>query len=330
MATLTIPANENGLVLDPAINAVIAEAINADPFGFEDVVIYSHGWSTNADNALDDYDMFSIGLSRRLLLEQRQSAGVFRTPPRPSLEIGIHWPSEITEDPDSPLNDVQLFTFYTMEHRAEAVGKNLVYSLLRIVLEARADGAGIRFMLLGHSFGCKVMCAALQDLQTDVNDGTIVISPEVLWRVVLLEPATDWDNLEPSDIYGSVSAIANLRLLMTKSQQDRALTEWFPAAARLANLFHGGNPTPALGAAGPTDGTIAAFGGVGRIGVNVGFDVATVAARAERLLVADLTPVHTARLQSNPPKYTGGGLSGSHSDIKFDEVYNLVGGFLFS
>ena len=37
--------------------------------------------------------------------------------------VGIHWPSEITEDPGSPLNVLQLFTFYTMEHRADAVGE---------------------------------------------------------------------------------------------------------------------------------------------------------------------------------------------------------------
>jgi hypothetical protein len=330
MATLTIPSNENGLVLDPAINAIIAEAINADPFGFEDVVIYSHGWSTNADNALDDYDIFSIGLSRRLLLAQRQHPDLLCAPPRPALEIGIHWPSEITEDPNSPLNDLQLFTFYTMEHRADAVGKNLVYSLLRIALAARANGAGIRFLLLGHSFGCKVMCAALQDMQMDIEGGTIEISREVIFRVVLLEPATDWDNLEPGDIYGAVSRIANLRMLTTKSQQDRALTQWFPDAARLANLFHGANPTPALGAAGPTPTTAAAFGGAGTLSVDAGFDVGSIVARPERLVVADLTPVHTARLQSNPPQYSGGGVSGSHSDIKFDEMYNLVGGFLFS
>jgi hypothetical protein len=329
MATLTIPSNENGLALDQAINGVIADAINVDPFGFDDVVIYSHGWSTDADSAMVEYDIFTVGLTRRLLLAPADGI-VLSAPPKTALDIGIHWPSEISEDPNSPLNDLQLFTFYTMEHRAEAVGKNLVYSILRIALAARSADQGLRFLLLGHSFGCKVMCAALQDMQVDISGGTIAVAEGTSFRVVLLEPATDWDNLEPGDIYGDVSQIANLRVLMTTSQRDLALTQWYPDAARIANLFHGANPTPALGAAGPTQATIDAFGGADQLSVNIGFGMPAVMSTTNRLVVADLTAAHTARLTGNPPAYTTGGLSGSHSDINFLEIYNLVGGFLFT
>ncbi len=217
-----------------------------------------------------------------------------------------------------------------MENRADAVGRNLVYSLIRLALTNRMPDHGVRFLLLGHSFGAKVICAALQDMQTDVAGETIPVPPGTSFRVVLLEPATDWDNLEPGDIYGSVPAIANLRLLMTTSQEDRALTQWYPDAARVANLFHGASPIPALGAAGPSAATVTAFGGVDRLSVNIGFGMTDVAATTNRLVVADLTAAHSARLSGNPPAYAGGGLSGSHSDINFDEIYNLVGGFLFS
>lgn len=329
MATLIIPSNENGMVFDQAMNGVIAQAVAVVPFGFEDVILYSHGWSTNADSALDDYAMFSVGLSRRLLLAQEADKDILRFAPRPSIDIGIHWPSEITEDPQSPLNDLQLFTFYTMEHRASAVGRNLAYSLLRIALAARAGMTGLRFLLLGHSFGAKVICAALQDLRTDILNGTIPVAAGTSWRVVLLEPATDWDNLEPADIYGNVSTFDDIRLLITTSQADTCLKTWYPAAARISNLFHGAAPTPALGAAGPSSDTVSAFGGVDRLTVVPGFAMPAVIATTHKLVVADLTPIHTARAQSVPPAFSGG-IAGSHSDINFDELYNLVGGFLFS
>jgi len=45
-------------------------------------------------------------------------------------------------------------------------------------------------------------------------------------------------------------------------------------------------------------------------------------------MIADLSTVHAARKASGA--YTGGGLSGSHSDIFFDPLYDIVAGFLFS
>jgi hypothetical protein len=324
MAMLTIPANQNGMVLDPSLNAVVATAIAADPFGFEDVFVYSHGWSTNADQALINYDVFSIGMMRRLL--QAQAEGPLPRPPRPALEVGIHWPSEITEDPGSPLDDLQLFTFYTMEHRADAVGKNLVYSVLRMALQAKG-ARGLRFFLLGHSFGCKVVCSALQDVYADIQNGTIALDAQTEWRIVLLEPATDWDNLEEADVYGNVGKFANLRLLATMSKLDRALTEWYPAASRIANLFHGANPIPAVGAVGPSPATVTYFGGVSNVAVPIGFAIGDALKLQGKLVVADLTPAHQSRVSAG---LYDGGFSGSHSDVYFDEVYNLVSGFIYA
>lgn len=326
MATLTIPSNADGTIFDPSLNAVIGNAIAADPFGFDDVFVYSHGWSTDAERASVDYDVFSIGLMRRLLVEQAAS-GELPSPPRSTLEMGVHWPSEITEDPTSPLSDAQLFTFFTMKQRADAVGKNLVYSILRLALSSRVDQP-LRFFIIGHSFGCKVVCAALNDIQADLG-GTIPISPLTSWRVALLEAATDEDNLEPGDIYGNIVKLENLRLLLTTSQLDLALNKWYPLASKVANFFHGGNPTPALGAAGPTQNTVDSFNGVTALSITSGFAMSTAMAPASQMIVADLTPVHQARSVGPDPKYSGG-ISGSHSDIFFDEVYNLIGGFFYS
>lgn len=325
---ITVPINENGVIFDTDMNAVVAEAIAEHPFAFEDVYVYSHGWSTDAYRALDEYNRFSVDLARRILVAAAGAPSPLVNPPRNSLGVGIHWPSEITEDPASDLNALQLFTFYTMEHRADAVGKNAVYSMLRLMLSSRAGSAlPLRFFLLGHSFGSKVLCAALNDLQVDIVDETIPMPQSVSFRVVLLEPATDDNNLETNDFYGQVHAIENLRMLITTSQLDKALNVWYGAAAKIANLFHHGDPIQALGAAGPSPATKTAFGGAATLSVTPGFTASAAASPTERLVVADLTPVHQARVDAG---VYDGGFAGSHSDINFDEVYELVMGFLFA
>jgi len=320
---ITVPINENGIIFDTEMDAVVQEAIAVAPFGFDDVYVYSHGWSTDTYGALDLYNRFSIELAKLLLLTG--GTGLYAAPPRDALGVGIHWPSEITEDPNSELNAVQLFSFYTMEHRADAVGKNAVYSMLRLMLAARAgSGRPLRFFLLGHSFGCKVVCSALQDLYVDITNGTIPLDPQTTFHAVLIEPATDNDNIEPGDIYGGVSNLP-LRMLITTSSVDRALDTWYPLAGKLANLF--GTPRAALGASGPTAATTAAFGGADAVSIAHGFTAKDLAGSTHRLVVADLSPVHQYRV--NNGIYTTGGFSGSHSDFSFDEVYQLISGFLF-
>lgn len=326
---ITVPVNENGILFDTSMNDVVAEAMAVSPFGFRDIYVYSHGWSTDADAALDTYNKFSVQLARTALVSAEVKPSQFGDPPGSTLGVGIHWPSQITEDPGSPLNDAQLFTFYTMEHRADAVGKNAVYSMLRLMLKERIDsGFSTRFFLIGHSFGCKVVLAALQDLQTDIAGGTIIVPPGTTFKIVLLQAATDNDNLEPGDIYGSVAQIANLRLLLTTSSRDYALGTWFPLAGKLANLFHG--PPQALGHAGPTAATCspAVFGPPAAITITPGFASSGMRAIVDRLIVADLSPVHDQR--AGDGSYPdANGFAGSHSDISFDEVYQMICGFFF-
>ena len=325
---ITVPIDENGIIFDSDMNDVVKEAVLADPFRFEDILVYSHGWSTDAYRAMDEYNRFSTDLAKRLLEIKAASQPTLTAPPRNSLGVGIHWPSEITEDPKSALNNAQLFTFYAMEHRADAVGKNAVYSLLRLMLTARAgSGLPLRIFLLGHSFGCKVICAALHDLQTDIGNGTIQVPASLSFRVALLQPATDDDNLEPSDIYGHMVKLNEIRLLITKSSEDKALNTWYPLASKIANLFHGDKARRALGATGPTGPTSAAFGGVDSVSVVAGFSVGDMLAHTAKLVVADLSPVHKYRENA---KIYDGGFSGSHSDINFGEVYDMTIGFFYA
>jgi hypothetical protein len=325
---ITVPVNANGVIFDVSMNDVVTEAMAVSPFGFRDVYVYSHGWSTSADVALDEYNKFSVDLARLILINRNTNAALFTAPPQDDLGIGIHWPSEITEDPGSPLNALQLLTFYTMQQRADAVGKNAAYIMLRLMLKERV-GAGLplRIFMIGHSFGCKVVLAALQDLQVDIEGGSITVPPGTEFNIALLEAATDNDNLEPADIYGKVSQIAGLRLLMTISSLDEALGTWFPAAGKLANLFH--SPPTALGFGGPSAPTCApgVFGAPAQVPVGPGFTSSALSGITNRFIVANLTLVHQARVASGA--WSGGGVSGSHSDISFAEVYELLCGFFF-
>jgi len=324
---ITVPVNANGIIFDSTMNDVVVEAMAVSPFGFRDVYIYSHGWSNNADNALSVYNKFSVEMARLVLDTRHAAPGLFAAPPQDDLGIGIHWPSEITEDPSSPLNDLQLFTFYTMEHRADAVGRNAVYTMLRLILGERVGtDLPVRIFMIGHSFGCKVVLSALQDLKIDIDGGTIDEPQGTEYNVVLLEACTDNDNLEKTDIYGHVSEMQNLRLLMTTSQLDKALGTWFPLAGKIANLLH--PPPAALGFAGPSAATCApnVFGTPASITIAPGFTSRGLTGVTSRFIVADLTPVHQARVASG---VWPGGFAGSHSDISFAEIYELICGFFF-
>lgn len=338
---LTIPINENGIIFDVDMNDVVAKAMAIVPFNFRDIYLYSHGWSNDAARAMDEYNKFSVEFSRYAHLLAALVPALFSEPPEDSLGIGIHWPSQITEDPQSDLNDLQLLTFYTMEHRADAVGSNAVYSLLRLMLKERlGQGAPPRFNLLGHSFGCKVMLSALEDLQKDIAGGTIQVPTGTAFNVVLLEPATDRDNLDPGDVYGDVASLDGLRMMISMSQCDTALVKWFHLAGSLANVVHRpfqvpgelmnfGGPPQALGAVGPSPATIAAFGGAAdfaKLTVQPGFNAGAMIGVNEKLVLADLTPLHQYRAAQNA--YSGG-FAGSHSDINVPEIYHLVAGFLF-
>jgi hypothetical protein len=307
-----VPTNENGLLLDQTINADIQRAM--DPlFAFADVFIYSHGWWTDAIRAMEGYNRFTIEFSRYF----RALPGLHALP---TLNMGVHWPSTLTEDRLSILNYVEALSFYTMEKRADAIGENAVYALLQFVLTGRQAAGPLRLHLLGHSFGCKVVCKALQRLVE--SSAANPLPADVSFDVVLLQAAFDNDQLEAGQTYGSVlGGLPGLRVLVTRSDEDSALGNLYPRAHRLAHLL--GAIKPALGASGPTAATAAQAGGAAAVQVAPGFDQTTAGRLAARLTVADLTPLH----QANPDGANG--LSGHHSDIFHPEICGLLAAFYF-
>jgi len=313
-----VPTNENGLILDTQIAADISTALSP-PFAFDDVYLYAHGWWTSPERAIQDYNQFTVGYARSVLTALAASAA---GQPSGALGIGVQWPSMLFNS-DSLLSEAaESATFYEMETRADSIGANAGYALLRCVLGQNPPRHKIN--LIGHSFGCKVVCKLLEELYLDRQ--TVSVPADTELNVVLLQAAFDNDDLEPNNIYGDLATgFPNLRMLVTTSQLDAALGKLYPLAERL-NLFKIlGTPRVAIGYDGPTQTVQNQFAPVARVSIGPGFTAAALPPRASyRLLIADLTPLHA---DPSSARYAEP-LAGHHSDIFRDEIYSLIAGFV--
>jgi hypothetical protein len=309
---LLVPISGQGVLIDPGMRELLQSAM-IPPFAYTDIYLYSHGWWTRAEQAMIDYNRFIMGFA---------PIGIAQgTDNRPSLGLGVHWPSAVSEDSNTLTTVLQPFTYFNRSKMADQVGAHGGYSLLRLMLEARRD-ANIpppRFHLTGHSFGCKVVCSALEEL-AETFAGTGLLD-DVRIDLVLVQGAFDNDAMEPGKAYGQIlSTIPKLRVLVTRSDLDRAVGTEYVAVQRVMNLFLKA-PTPGLGAAGPSAGTVAAAGGSSELEVGPDFSPPPPGALNSRLTVADLTPLHTANPAGNET------FGGHHSDVFYDEIYKLMTSF---
>jgi hypothetical protein len=191
----------------------------------------------------------------------------------------------------------------------------------------------MRIHLIGHSFGCKVICMALQRL---VDKGILDsgLPSQVSVDVALIQAAFNDDELEDTsiaDYQNVISGIPGLRMLITTSTEDRALNIQFKAAQGIANLFD--RARSALGASGPTQEEATQFGGRLDLSIVPGFSFASAPALlGQRLVVADLSPVHIANTtyqQDANLSQISFDFSGHHSDIFLPELYALLLSFFF-
>jgi predicted alpha/beta hydrolase family esterase len=322
---ITVPLNENGVITDPYIQEELKVACSQN-FGIADVFLYSHGWWTTGMQALADYNRFSVNFADKTL-----EIAAIEPPPLPRLRqtkafgVGLHWPSMLSEDTDSLVNRVEITSFYTMEKRADTVGHNGVYAILRMAIEAnQAAKTPLRFHFLGHSFGCKVVCAALQEIADDEVNG---ITKALDINVVLIQAAFENDGMEVGQEYESIPTnIFNARVLVTRSDRDKALQEQFKTA-KMINIFAQNRDRVALGADGPTDAVKSRFGGCYDLKVTPGFKHGDFQGKNNRLVCADITPLHDANEANGT--YKGDQFGGHHSDINIPELYELIAAFLF-
>jgi hypothetical protein len=234
---LLIPMNEQGGFTTDALVPIVQQA-TASPFAFSDMFLFSHGWWTSADNAMVNYDQFNVGFTRCLISD------AFAQPLAKPVQgqyfaTGLHWPSVLTEDSTSVLNYAQALTYFTMRARADSVGRNGAYAILR---RALAGGTVRHIYLIGHSFGCRAVCSAVQKLLANAPD----ILTGIDLRIVLLQPAFDQEDVEPDlaefpgipHRYSRVLSNPRIQVLMTKSQADLSLNAWYPMANLVGDVVN--------------------------------------------------------------------------------------------
>src|SRR5579885_342942 len=135
-AFMMVPINANGVVIDQNIATNATNAMSA-VLNYNDIYVYSHGWSTDANGAMTLYNRFSIEYMAWLATNMQGH------PAHGSLSVGIHWPSELTEEGGNVppafaalLGSIQPLTFYTMEKRADTTGTHGVYAVLRQLISS--------------------------------------------------------------------------------------------------------------------------------------------------------------------------------------------------
>ncbi|MDP9024961.1 MAG: hypothetical protein M3N13_06300, partial [Candidatus Eremiobacteraeota bacterium] len=241
-AFLMVPINANGVVTDSNIATNAQNAMGA-ALNVSDIYLYSHGWSTDATGAMTLYNRFSIEYLRWLAEYATLPADGTPHSAHGALSVGIHWPSQLTEEGGNVppefaklLGAVQPLTFYTMEKRADTTGTHGVYAVLRqLITNWAPHGAAteqqqiLRVNVIGHSFGCKVVTSAIEALYEDLHSGKLETAADLRFNVVLIQAAFENKQLDPKACYGDVESL-NLRMLVTTSQKDTALTQAFPLA----------------------------------------------------------------------------------------------------
>jgi hypothetical protein len=221
---------------------------------------------------------------------------------------------------DALLSPLRQLSFWRMKDRARRVGEAGVSALVRALLDADPN---VKLHLMGHSFGCIVVLAALAgspgaaSLPRPVQSVVLVQGALSLWSYCSDIPA------RPGTMGYFHSLVAERRVVgpvvTTRSRHDRAVGWWYPLGARVAGqvafaLGNGFGPEVKW----PTFGAIGAFGLRGP-----GFDVSDGA-----MLPADMAYEfrfgHVYNLDASRFIYRGGGASGAHSDIDNKEVAHVV------
>jgi hypothetical protein len=149
----------------------------------------------------------------------------------------------------------------------------------------------------------------------------------VSFAIVLLQAAFASNRLDEGEPYGNVlPELGNrLRMLISKSDADFALRNAYPLA-QLMDIFQWRRQQKQRSVL--LD-RLRPLSNLSKIRYNWKSSGATSslvgkASQLPSLLVADLTPLHTA-----PQNDYNGGLAGHHSDIFRDEIYSLMAWFLF-
>jgi hypothetical protein len=226
---------------------MVGEALEdamSPPFMFSDLFVYSHGWWTTGNDAMALYGQHTIEFAKTFL-----SIHGIQNPPPHSFGVGIHWPSTLREDSASVLEKFEPISYYQMGSRANQVGANGLFATMRRVLRARQANINepIRLTIIGHSFGCRVVCSALQMLCKDLTSAPTEYKDflnATQISLILLQAAFKNNEFEAGGNYDRLIEFRNLKILVTISQLDLALNKWFAIAETANNMAHRQAPPP--------------------------------------------------------------------------------------
>jgi hypothetical protein len=252
-----------------------------------------------------------------LTISEWTSAAAGQAPPGPGGQPGLLSGGLLPDVKDALLMPVRQVSFWAMKHRARHVGETGVHALL-IELEKSAPEA--RFHLMGHSFGCIVVSAAVSGPLD--QDAVTARLPRPVHSLFLAQGAMSlWSFAEsiayPPNLPGYFRpmevppALVSGPIVTTRSTFDRAVGTFFPLGAKLANDRLLGEELPE-------------FGGVGAFGIqgtaaDTTHDVPVLSADADYGFNAG----HIYNINASTVICHGGGPSGAHSDISHPEIAHL-------
>jgi hypothetical protein len=216
------------------------------------------------------------------------------------------------------LMPVRQLSFWAMKHRACHVGQTGVHTLLT---ELQNSAPRARFHLMGHSFGCIVVSAAISG---PLDEGTVTSRlPRPVHSLFLVQGALSlWSFAErtpfPPEVPGYFRPIAIAPALVsgpivtTRSTFDQAVGTFFPLAATLGDdRLLGDEDLPEFGGVG-------AFGLQGTTG-DLTHDAPVLSAEDDYGFEAG----HIYNIDASTVIRNGGWPSGAHSDIAHPQIAHL-------
>jgi hypothetical protein len=222
--------------------------------------------------------------------------------------FALGWPSR-----DDLLAPLRTLSFWKMKDRARQFGEGGGNALLGALQQAAVDG--VRFHLMGHSFGCVVVSAMLNGpggnggAARPVSSLALVQGALSLWSYC--------DDIPPAPgrtgYFRAVVADRRVRgpVVTTQSEFDTAVGRWYPLATGAARQVF-------------FEPTLPKYGGVGTFGVQGPGPVVV----SGDMLPADgeygFEAGKVYNLASGRYIRAGGGFSGAHSDIDKPAVAHAV------